>query len=100
AILARLGGDEFALLLRPLGDAVEGIEGIGGSGGSTDPERMAQMLLEMMNYPVMLDDQPLDVGGSIGIARYPVDGADAGTLIRQAAMAMAAAKRGERGYAF
>lgn len=83
ASLARLGADEFALLLP----------------GSIEPERTAELILEMLKQPILLDQQPLDVGGSIGIASYPEQGGDADTLVRHADMAMMGAKRSIKGYA-
>jgi len=53
-----------------------------------------------MKHPVLLDGQPLDVGASIGIARFPDHGADADTLLRHADTAMYGAKRGTQGYDF
>ena len=104
ATLARLGGDEFAVLLPQEGERSTPLDGATAPSGSSqaapDPARFAQMVLEMMKHPVLLDGQPLDVGASIGIVRYPEHGTDAGTLIRHADMAMYGAKRGTQGYAF
>ena len=104
ATLARLGGDEFAVLLPQDGERSTPLDGATAASGSSqaapDPARFAQVVLEMMKHPVLLDGQPLDVGASIGIVRYPEHGADAGTLIRHADMAMYGAKRGTQGYAF
>ena len=92
AMVARLGGDEFAVLVPGSGDT--------GPGSEAQAERLALLVLEMMKHPVLFNEQPLDVGGSIGIARYPQHGTDAGTLVRNADMAMYGAKRGSQGYAF
>ena len=102
--LARLGGDEFAVLMPAVlaapEQAAETIVASGSPQPAADPARFAQMVLEMMKHPVLLDGQPLDVGASIGIARFPEHGRDAGTLIRHADMAMYGAKRGNQGFAF
>ncbi len=90
--LARLGGDEFALLV-PGHCSPDGQPAV-------SCERLAQLVLEMMKHPVLFNDQPLDIGASIGIAHFPDHGADAGTLIRHADMAMYGAKRSNQGYAF
>ena len=104
ATLARLGGDEFAILMpgrdADAGAAADRMAESGAPQSVSDPARFAQMVLEMMKHPVLLDGQPLDVGASIGIARFPEHGGDAGTLIRHADMAMYGAKRGNQGFAF
>jgi EAL domain-containing protein (putative c-di-GMP-specific phosphodiesterase class I) len=48
----------------------------------------------------VVDDLALEVGASIGIARYPTDGTDANTLIRCADVAMYAAKESHTGWKF
>jgi diguanylate cyclase (GGDEF)-like protein len=62
--------------------------------------RFAAAVLERLRDPITLDGQRLDIGGSIGIALYPQDGLDAGTLLRRAELALAAAKRRRSGLAF
>ncbi len=84
--VARLGGDEFALLLQ---DVTE--EGILITVG-----RISSVFEE----PVTLNNQPIDIGCSIGIASYPEHGKDASTLLRRADMAMYSAKRSDQDYAF
>jgi diguanylate cyclase (GGDEF)-like protein len=83
--IARLGGDEFAILLRHPRD--------------TDCSGVARAILAALEDPILYEDQPLDVGTSIGIAHYPEHGRDAQTLVRNADIAMYAAKRGKSGYA-
>jgi diguanylate cyclase (GGDEF)-like protein/PAS domain S-box-containing protein len=78
---ARLGGDEFAVLL-PRADAIEA-------------EAAARRLLGALELPFMVDGHPVEVGGSIGIAVYPTHGADPGTLLRRADVAMYVAKRSQ-----
>jgi diguanylate cyclase (GGDEF)-like protein len=87
-LVARLGGDEFAVL--PAGDA-------------GDPEALeltAVELLACIEQPIVVDELSLTVGASIGIARFPVDGDDAQTLLRRADIAMYAAKSRQSGYRF
>ncbi len=84
--VARLGGDEFALLLQDV--TVEGILITVG--------RISSVFEE----PVTLNNQPIDIGCSIGIASYPEHGNDASTLLRRADMAMYSAKRSDQDYAF
>jgi diguanylate cyclase (GGDEF)-like protein len=86
AMVARLWGDHFAFLLEDAADAAA--------------RAFAGAVLEQLRDPITLDGQRLDIGGSIGIALYPQDGLDAGTLLRRAELALAAAKRRRSGLAF
>jgi len=85
ACIARLGGDEFAILLR--------------CGSDTHCIETAKRIIAALEVPILYEDQPLDVGTSIGIAHYPEHGRDAQTLVRNADIAMYAAKRNKAGYA-
>ena len=87
--IARLGGDEFAILVRR---------------GSTrdadlDFTETARAIIHALEEPILFEGQPLDVGTSIGIAHYPEHGRDAQTLVRNADIAMYAAKRNKTGFA-
>ena len=76
--LARLGADEFALL--------------GAGRGEEATAGVAQALTE----PVVLDDLPVEVAGTVGVAAYPDHGTDAATLLRHAELALHEAReRGE-----
>ncbi|MGB8339737.1 MAG: EAL domain-containing protein [Burkholderiales bacterium] len=82
--LARLGGDEFAIILP-----------------SVDPERVntvAHKILRTLEAPIIIEDQPIDVSASIGIANYPEHGDDTHTLLRRADASMYAAKRNKTGF--
>ncbi len=79
ALLCRLGGDEFAVLL-PGADELES-------------RATAQRLLDALRRPYRVEDVPLEIGASVGIARYPQDGIDSHALLRSADVAMYAAKR-------
>ena len=82
-LLCRLEGDQFGLLM-------PGME-------SPDvAERMARRILASMARPFQQDGQDLFVTPSIGISVYPDDGLDEATLRRNAAAAMAHAKRSGR----
>ncbi len=83
--IARLGGDEFALLLR--------------CGSDANCSETAKRIIAALEVPILYEDQPLDVGTSIGIAHYPEHGRDAQTLVRNADIAMYAAKRNKAGFA-
>jgi len=80
-VVARLGGDEFVVLL------------VGGGDGSVAVARIATALAA----PHGLGDVTLSVDASIGRAVYPVDGADAGSLLHAADLAMYRNKRKRSG---
>jgi diguanylate cyclase (GGDEF)-like protein len=82
--VARLGGDEFAVLL-----PTEGAEGA---------KLVARKIVEVLSDPLTIEGHLVDVGGSTGIAVYPEHGADAGTLMRRADVAMYSAKRAGSGF--
>ena len=79
-MLARLGGDEFTILLPDVPEA-------------TYAEGVAQMLIRTLRRPILINNQELSVGASIGIGFYPTDGEDAATLLKNADVAMYEAKR-------
>ena len=81
---ARLGGDEFAISLPELAS----IE---------DAKTVAEKILEVLQEPFQVEQHELNIGGSIGIARYPDDGTDHATLLRAADAAMYDAKAQGRG---
>lgn len=83
--IARLGGDEFAVLL-PTDDA-------------QSAQLVATRLLEALEHPLMIEGQIVDVGASIGIVSYPINGTDMNTLLRRADVAMYTAKRANLGFA-
>jgi diguanylate cyclase (GGDEF)-like protein len=83
--IARLGGDEFAILVK--------------HGGDPDFTATARHIITALEMPILYEGQPLDVGTSIGLAHYPEHGLDAQTLMRNADIAMYAAKRNKTGFA-
>jgi diguanylate cyclase (GGDEF)-like protein len=85
-LVARLGGDEFAML------AVQK------TGQPEELDLLARRVLACVQDPFVIDELSLEVRGSLGIARYPADGADAHTLLRRADLAMYAAKDSQIGY--
>ncbi|MGG1944432.1 EAL domain-containing protein [Trinickia sp. NRRL B-1857] len=82
--VARLGGDEFVILMRHIGLP-------------DDAQRVAQAVLERMRETIWVDDRPLQVAPSIGIALFPRDGDTVEALLKNADAAMYAAKRAGRG---
>ena len=83
--VARLGADEFAILLP-----------------NVDIDRaslLASTLLTTLEKPMSLEEQIIDIRGSIGLASSPAQGEDIETLMRCADVAMYQAKRNGSGYA-
>ena len=86
--VARLGGDEFTVILSDVRSAA-------------DAARVAQRLIDQLSLPFYLDRNEVFFGASVGIAMYPFDGLDPGTLLKNADTAMYAAKsQGRNGYEF
>ena len=77
--VARFGGDEFTVLIHIIGK----IE---------DAGKIAQKILDSFKQPITIDEREFVVTSSTGISVYPIDGADAETLIRNADTAMYRAK--------
>ena len=78
-VVARLGGDEFVVLVQEVAEA-------------KDVEIVARKLLAALMRPVLIDRQEYRVTASIGIAMFPSDGADEQALMKNADIAMYAAK--------
>lgn len=86
--VARLGGDEFVVLLPRVRDERSLAE-------------VAIKLREELLLPYMLEDMPLHISPSMGIAVYPDDGDTPSTLIKNADAAMYLAKeKGRNNYQF
>lgn len=83
--VARLGGDEFTLVLEQ-------------SAPGDDIVELADILHESLREPIPAAGIAIDVGVSIGIARYPDDAMDPATLLRHADVAMYVAKRRQTPY--
>jgi diguanylate cyclase (GGDEF)-like protein len=84
AMVARLGGDEFAVLSNVCTTAEESME-------------LALRLLSSFEEPVSVGGTRLRLGGSLGIALGPRDGTSGSDLLRNADIAMYAAKTGAGG---
>ncbi|MBC7682743.1 MAG: GGDEF domain-containing protein, partial [Ferruginibacter sp.] len=78
-VVARMGGDEFAVLQSR-------VEHPGQALG------LAYRLLHGIGQDMQIDSHRLEVGASIGVAMYPSAGNDADTLLRNADVALYAAK--------
>jgi diguanylate cyclase (GGDEF)-like protein/PAS domain S-box-containing protein len=81
--LARLGGDEFAVLLEATDESTA--------------SRVAKRLLDTLSQPIEIAGRSLRLGASIGIVSRLPSGADSEGLIRDADLAMYAAKEAGRG---
>jgi diguanylate cyclase (GGDEF)-like protein/PAS domain S-box-containing protein len=77
--VARTGGNEFTLILSELDD-------------DFDLYRLATALLKVFAEPAVVDEVPVALSASLGIAVYPEDGLEFGRLCRAAAVAMRRAK--------
>lgn len=82
--VSRQGGDEFVIVLTEI----------------THPEDAAQVaekILDALHKPIMIHEHEVNVGASIGIAIYPVDGTDdIQDLMKKADSAMYSAKESGR----
>ncbi len=78
--LARIGGDEFALVIDQLHD-------------SNVIAELSRDLADCLKKPIKTSGIAIEVGLSIGIARYPEDAKDAETLFKYSDIAMYSAKR-------
>ncbi|MBV9100337.1 MAG: EAL domain-containing protein [Candidatus Dormibacteraeota bacterium] len=84
---ARLGGDEFAVLIEE-------------ASGPVDAATVADRILEALRPPFLLSGSEVSISGSIGIAVSSHGQADAGTMLRDADLAMYRAKMDGSGSSF
>jgi diguanylate cyclase (GGDEF)-like protein/PAS domain S-box-containing protein len=86
--VGRLGGDEFALILTMTREQQEAVN-------------VANEVRETLRAPFDLHDKQAALTASIGIAMYPDDATDPGTLVKYADTAMVRAREaGRDGYRF
>jgi diguanylate cyclase (GGDEF)-like protein len=83
-VVARLGGDEFAVMLSSAASREQ---------VSESAERIAEALSRQFD----VEGQMISISASVGIAFSPQDGHDAETLMRNADLALYAAKDGGKG---
>jgi histidine ammonia-lyase len=83
--IARLGGDEFAMLL--MGECAQSVPGI------------MKRIRGALDRPFTLEDLPVQIDASIGVALYPSQASDVDGLIQRADVAMYVAKNANTGYA-
>jgi diguanylate cyclase (GGDEF)-like protein/PAS domain S-box-containing protein len=79
-LIARIGGDEFTVVI----DRPQSAEAIAS---------VSQQVADCLRTPIDVAGISIEVGVSIGIARFPQDASDAQTLLRHADVAMYVAKR-------
>ncbi|MCB9481208.1 MAG: PAS domain S-box protein [Desulfobacteraceae bacterium] len=85
---ARIGGDEFLIIITEI-DSLEPVVDI------------SKKLIKKVSEPFLFNDNPLNVGCSIGISIYPKNGNDIEYLIKQADAAMYSIKKnGKNNFAF
>ena len=84
-LVARLGGDEFGFVLENVS-----VEQAG---------NISKRILEAVDQPFVIDGHGVGIGGSVGIAMYPVHGEEPQLLMQHADVAMYEAKRHGQGYA-
>jgi diguanylate cyclase (GGDEF)-like protein/PAS domain S-box-containing protein len=82
--ISRLGGDEFQIILQDEDDR--------GALGE-----MADKIIKSLSHPYSIDGSRCIIGASVGIAVSPFDGQSSEELIRNADLALYAAKGGGRG---
>ncbi len=83
----RLGGDEFTVIANDLGKDI-------------DAARVAQKILDTVSQPIYVNGHKLFITASIGISVFPDDGDDVEVMVKNADMAMYAAKEERNGYRF
>ena len=82
--VGRLGGDEFNVILP-------------GRVAETDLQTLGGQIIESLSQPYSIDGSKVMIGASIGIARSPSDGVTSEAIIRNADLALYAAKDRGRG---
>ena len=82
--VGRLGGDEFQIMLPDIDDR--------GRLGE-----LGKKVIEILSQPYSLGEHRCVIGASVGIAIAPYDGVEPGELVRNADLALYAAKDGGRG---
>ncbi|BBP43414.1 putative bifunctional diguanylate cyclase/phosphodiesterase [Thiosulfativibrio zosterae] len=79
-IIARVGGDEFVIVMS-------------NDLSMRDLNHVLDRLLQALSEPILVQEHPLSVSASLGVAFYPHDGVDLTGLMKSADMAMYDAKK-------
>ncbi|MDO9494053.1 EAL domain-containing protein [Acetobacterium sp.] len=83
-LVGRFGGDEFLIMVPQISHHLE-------------LEKMAGQVMSIFHRPMLVAEQELYISGSGGIAVYPKDGENVNSLIKNADLAMYAAKKSGKG---
>jgi diguanylate cyclase (GGDEF)-like protein len=83
-LVGRLGGDEFQIIMT-------------GSAIRSEAEHFASNIIEILSASYQIDNLPVSIGCSIGVAYSPEHGNDTETLTRNADLALYRAKSDGRG---
>ena len=78
-MISRFGGDEFVVFYDQINDTAEA-------------RLIGQQLRRLLNRPILLEDRPITVGASIGVAVFPEDATTADDLLKNADLALYCAK--------
>jgi diguanylate cyclase (GGDEF)-like protein/PAS domain S-box-containing protein len=78
-VIIRMGGDEFVVVFRNITSNDEVTSGAG-------------RIVEALHNPIIIERQPLQTTGSVGVSMYPRDGADMVELLKHSDTAMYQAK--------
>lgn len=89
-LVARQGGDEFLVLLA---DIDMSSEGGGEAGAYVVAESVASRALQAFDPPFLISGEEFSTTSSIGVSAYPLDAADAATLMMNADSAMYRSKK-------
>lgn len=81
-LLAPIGGDEFGMLVTDKSDSAVDL---------------AQRIAEGVGEPMLLEDHAVQTSLSVGVARFPGDSTEPGSLLRKADIALYSAKACGRG---
>lgn len=82
-LVARLGGDEFGIICRT-------------ADGETDSEKLAEKLVDKLSVPYVIEGKEIQSGASVGVTMFPLDSKDADQMLKNADLAMYAAKSSGR----
>ena len=82
--VGRLGGDEFQVILP-------------GHHRHLDLAQLADQVIRDLSEPYSIDGHRVTIGASVGVAQSPADGVTAEAIVRNADLALYAAKDGGRG---
>ena len=85
--VARLGGDEFTVILPNMNSHFD----------SAAVGLIADKIINQISQEIIIDEHPIKIGASIGIAIYPNHGVDVSSLNKHADIAMYQAKERGRG---